>query len=86
LKNCLLFQHITIGTRGSGVPKIEEHVDIEGGGAKILGVVTVSRHDKIGANAVLRDVPAGATAIGVPAKITLECTMRPFYARSNLLE
>jgi serine O-acetyltransferase len=70
--NCLLFQQVTIGTRGSGIPKIEGHVDI-GAGAKILGAVTVGRHAKIGANAVvLRDVPAGATAIGVPAKITLQ--------------
>jgi serine O-acetyltransferase len=71
-QNYLLFQQVTIGTRGSGIPKIEGHVDI-GAGAKILGAVTVGRHAKIGANAVvLRDVPAGATAIGVPAKITLQ--------------
>ena len=71
-------------TRQRRSKKIEEHVDI-GGGAKILGAVTVGRHDKIGANAVvLREVPAGATATGAPAQITLECTMRPFYARSNL--
>jgi serine O-acetyltransferase len=70
--NCLLFQQVTIGARGSGNPKIEGHVDI-GAGAKILGALTVGRHAQIGANAVvLRDVPAGATAIGVPAKITLE--------------
>jgi serine O-acetyltransferase len=70
--NYLLFQHVTIGAHGSGIPKIEGHVDI-GAGAKILGAVTVGRHAKIGANAVvLRDVPAGATAIGVPAKITLQ--------------
>jgi acetyltransferase-like isoleucine patch superfamily enzyme len=70
--DCLLFQQVTIEPRGSGIPKIEGHVDI-GAGAKILGAVTVGRHAKIGANAVvLRDVPAGATAIGVPAKITLQ--------------
>jgi serine O-acetyltransferase len=56
-KNCILFQQVTIGARGSGNPKIEGHVDI-GAGAKILGAVTVGRHAKIGANAVLRDVPA----------------------------
>ena len=70
-KNCLLFQQVMIGARGSGIPKSEGHVDI-GGGAKILGALTVGRHAKIGANAVLRDVTAGATVIGVPAKITLQ--------------
>jgi serine O-acetyltransferase len=70
--NCLLFQQVTIGVGGSGIPKIEGHVDI-GAGAKVLGAVSVGRHARIGANAVvLRDVPAGATAVGVPAKITLQ--------------
>lgn len=63
--NCLIFQQVTI-TRGV---KIGGHVDI-GAGAKILGPVTIGNHAKIGANAVvLCDVPDGATAVGVPAKI-----------------
>ena len=67
--NCLLFQQVTIGTRGGGAPRIEGHVDI-GAGAKILGTLTVGRHAQIGANSVvLEDVPAGATAVGIPARI-----------------
>ena len=68
--NCLVFQQVTIGTRdGSGVPRIEGHVDI-GAGAKIIGALTIGRHATIGANAVvLEDVPAGATAVGIPARI-----------------
>jgi serine O-acetyltransferase len=67
--NCLLFQQVTIGTRGGGSPRIEGHVDI-GAGAKIIGALTIGRHAKIGANSVvLEDVPAGATAIGIPARI-----------------
>jgi serine O-acetyltransferase len=63
--NCLILQQVTIV---SGV-KIGGHVDI-GAGAKIVRPVTISNHAKIGANAVvLSDVPAGATAVGVPAKI-----------------
>lgn len=67
--NCLIFQQVTIGTRGrSGVPSIEGHVDI-GAGAKILGPVRVGAHARVGANAVvLTDVPEGTLAIGVPAK------------------
>jgi serine O-acetyltransferase len=71
--NCLIFQQVTIGTRGiPGVPVIEGHVDI-GAGAKILGPVRIGSHARIGANAVVNsDVPSGATAIGIPAKtITL---------------
>ncbi len=69
--NCLLFQQVTIGTGGPlpGVPRLGGHVDV-GAGAKILGGVAIGDHAKIGANAVvLQDVPAGATAVGVPARV-----------------
>ena len=40
-----------------------------GTGAKIIGAVTIGDGAKIGANAVVvKDVPAGATATGVPAR------------------
>ncbi len=67
--NCLLFQQVTIGTREGGAPKIGGHVDV-GAGAKIIGRVTIGQHAKIGANCVvLDDVPPGATAVGIPARI-----------------
>lgn len=69
--NGLIFQQVTLGTnRGrDGVPRIGAHVDI-GPGARVLGPVTIGDHAVIGANAVvLRDVPAGAVAVGVPARI-----------------
>jgi serine O-acetyltransferase len=69
--NCLIFQQVTLGYGGPrpGNPTIGGHVDI-GAGAKILGGVTVGDHAKIGANAVvLCDVPAGATAVGIPARV-----------------
>jgi len=66
--NCLLFQQVTIGDAGGGVPTIGGHVDI-GAGAKILGAITVGDHARIGANAVVvRDVPPGATVVGIPAR------------------
>ena len=67
--NCLIFQQVTIGTiDGSAKPVISGHVDI-GAGAKVLGGIRIGAHAKIGANAVvLSDVPAGKTAIGIPAK------------------
>jgi serine O-acetyltransferase len=69
--NCLLFQQVTLGAGGPrpGVPTLGTHVDV-GAGAKLLGGITVGDHAKVGANAVvLDDVPAGATVVGVPARI-----------------
>jgi serine O-acetyltransferase len=68
--NCLIFQQVTIGARHEGeLPRIGGHVDI-GAGARILGNVQIGEHANIGANAVvLTDVPAGATAVGIPARV-----------------
>jgi len=63
--NCLLLQQVTL----VGGVELEGHVDI-GAGAKVVRPVKIGAHAKIGANAVvLNDVPAGATAAGIPAKI-----------------
>jgi serine O-acetyltransferase len=70
--NCLIFQQVTIGTaKGEGVPTLGAGVEI-GAGARILGDIVIGDNAKIGANAVvLCDVPEGATAVGVPARIVL---------------
>jgi serine O-acetyltransferase len=75
--NCLIFQQVTIGTRGNpDVPVIEGHVDI-GAGAKILGAIRIGAHARVGANAVvLSNVPSGAVAVGIPAKIIHERSAR----------
>jgi serine O-acetyltransferase len=80
--NCVVFQQVTI----VGGVKIGGHVDI-GAGAKIIRPVTIGDHAKIGANAVvLCDVPAGATAVGIPAKIihNLESNSLQPQQRKNL--
>lgn len=77
--NCLILQQVTLGYGGKvpGVPKVGGHVDI-GAGAKVLGGVTLGDHCKVGANAVvLCDVPPGATAVGVPARIVAAGEARP---------
>ncbi len=69
--NCLLMQQVTLGVGGRvpGPPSLGGHADV-GAGAKILGGVRIGEHARIGANAVvLTDVPAGCTAVGVPARI-----------------
>ena len=69
--NCLIFQQVTLAVGDRGAPRVGGHVDI-GAGAKILGAVSLGDHSKIGANAVvLEDVPPFATAVGVPARITI---------------
>lgn len=77
--NCLLMHQTTLGSGGRvpGVPKLGGHVDV-GCGAKILGGVRIGDHAKIGANAVvLCDVPAGATAVGIPARVILPQSQTP---------
>jgi serine O-acetyltransferase len=81
--NCLIFQQVTLGTGGrrSGAPRLGGHVDV-GAGAKILGGVSIGDHARIGANAVvLDDVPSGATAVGVPARV---CQRQALVAEGQL--
>lgn len=70
----VLRQGVTIGLRRTkvrGAPHIGNRVDI-GAGAKILGDIRIGDDAVIGANAVvLCDVPAGALAVGVPARIVV---------------
>lgn len=65
---------VTIGlkhTHERGAPRIGNRVDI-GAGAKIIGNIVIGDDAVIGANAVvLKNVPAGALAVGVPARIIM---------------
>lgn len=62
---------VTLGRVGgrTGGPTIGAMAEI-GTGAKVIGPVTVGRGAKVGANAVVvDDVPDGAVAVGVPARV-----------------
>jgi serine O-acetyltransferase len=69
--NCTLRQGTTIGNRvdGGPVPVLEDDVDV-GAYGQILGGIRIGRGARIGAmSVVLADVPPGATAVGVPARV-----------------
>jgi serine O-acetyltransferase len=68
--DCMLMQQVTIGMLADHqVPVVGSRVYI-GSGAKVLGGIRIGDDARIGANAVvLIDIPAGATAVGIPAKI-----------------
>ena len=71
--DCTLYHGVTLGgtswNKGKRHPTLEKGVVI-GAGAKILGPITLGAGAKVGSNAVVvKDVPANATAIGIPARI-----------------
>jgi serine O-acetyltransferase len=71
--DCTLYHGVTLGgtswNKGKRHPTLETGVVI-GAGAKVLGPITIGANAKIGSNAVVvKDVPADATAVGIPARI-----------------
>lgn len=70
-----LYQGVTLGgtgkEHGKRHPTILDNVVI-GGGAKVLGNITIGRNCRIGAGSVvLRNVPDDSTVVGVPGHIIL---------------
>jgi serine O-acetyltransferase len=85
--DCTIYQGVTLGgttlyrgakrhpTLGAGV--------VVGAGAKVLGGFTVGAGAKIGSNAVVvKEVPAGATVVGIPGRIVQEAqpSAEPHFA------
>jgi len=70
---CTIYQGVTLGGTGKDVgkrhPTLGKNVTV-GSGAKILGPFTIGDNTKIAAGAVvLKELPANATAVGVPARV-----------------
>lgn len=75
-KGARIFQHVTIGTKTweyDETAAVVEEGAILYAGAVIAGSHTIGRGAVVGANAVvISDVPEGAMAVGVPAKIKVK--------------
>lgn len=77
-----LYQNVTLGGVAPSVdsheqrntkrhPTLQDGV-IVGSGGQVLGPYVVGEGARIGANAVVtRDIPAGVTAVGIPARVVL---------------
>src|SRR5688500_9105522 len=71
---CTIYQGVTLGGT-SLYPGTKRHPTLGAGvivaaGAKVLGGFTVGEGARIGANSVvLKEVPAGATVVGIPGRI-----------------
>jgi len=67
-----IYQNVTIGRKPDDpgrAPRIGRGVLLSGG-STILGDVSIGDHAKVGADSVVtRDIPAGCTAVGVPARL-----------------
>ena len=71
--DCTLYHGVTLGgtswNKGKRHPTLGNGV-VLGAGAKILGPITVGDGARVGSNAVVvKSVPPGATAVGIPARI-----------------
>ena len=74
--DCTLYHGVTLGgtswEKGKRHPTLENNV-VVGAGAKVLGPITLHCGARVGSNAVVvKDIPAGATAVGIPGKIVGE--------------
>ncbi len=74
--DCTLYHGVTLGgtswNKGKRHPTLGNGV-VLGAGAKVLGPITVGDRARVGSNAVVvKDVPPGATAIGIPARVLAE--------------
>ena len=71
--DCSIYHGVTLGgttwNKGKRHPTLKNDVII-GAGAKVLGPITLEEGSRVGSNAVVvKDVPAGATVVGIPGHI-----------------
>jgi serine O-acetyltransferase len=73
--DCTLYHGVTLG--GTSWEKAKRHPTlgknvVVGAGAKILGPIIIGDNARVGSNSVVvKDVPAGATVVGIPGRIVI---------------
>jgi len=72
-EDVVIYQGVTLGgvslSEGKRHPTVRKGAVI-GAGSKVLGNIVIGEHAKVGANSVVvREVPDGSTAIGIPAHV-----------------
>ena len=74
--DCTIYHGVTLG--GTSLQRTKRHPTlgrgvIVGSGAAVLGAITLGDHSRVGANSVVvKDVPAGATVVGIPGRIVMQ--------------
>ncbi len=86
--DCTLYHGVTLGgtswNPGKRHPTLANGVVI-GAGAKVLGPLNVGENARIGSNAVVvRDVPAGATVVGIPGRVVAKIAVEVSEKRQHL--
>ncbi|WP_372625317.1 serine O-acetyltransferase [Arsukibacterium sp.] len=86
--DCTLYHGVTLGgtswNPGKRHPTLANGVVI-GAGAKVLGPLLVGENARIGSNAVVvRDVPAGATVVGIPGRVVAKVAAKVSEQRQHL--
>jgi serine O-acetyltransferase len=80
--NVFLEHQVTIGAERRQAPVLGNDLFI-GAGAKIIGSITIGDGAKVGANAVVvKDVPAYATVVGIPAQVVRQRTQEEASGRA----
>jgi len=79
--DCTIYQGVTLGGTGKETgkrhPTLGNNIMV-GAGARVLGPVKIGDNSKIAAGAVvLKDIPEGSTAVGIPARIARQKGVKP---------
>lgn len=74
--NCTIYQGVTLGgtslSHGKRHPTLGDNVTV-GVGAAVLGAITIGDNAKVGGGSVVvKDVPANATVVGIPARVVIQ--------------
>ena len=85
-----LYHGVTLGGTSWNVgkrhPTLKDGV-VVGAGAKVFGPITMGKNSKVGSNSVVvKDVPEGATVLGIPGRIVSKAESDPSHPRHEIAQ